>query len=92
MQTDVILWGLGVIGIFGTIALSVNAFFLKGIYEDLNALKVIITETVVNAANREKRLTTTEIEVKELHSKFHDLNTELHQLKSLELFREKEGR
>lgn len=44
------------VGGFGTLALSINAFFLKGIYSDLNAVKVSIAEILVRSKDKERRI------------------------------------
>jgi hypothetical protein len=87
MSDQILLYGLGIIGVFGTLALSINGFFLKGIYDDLNTLKMTTIESVTNGNNREKRLQDVEDEIKALREKFHFINTELSHIKSLELLR-----
>lgn len=88
MSMEVILT---IVGFFGTLALSVNAFFLRGIYIDLNDVKISQAIIIANSESKEKRLCELEKEMKAQREKFHTLNTELHQLKSYELLKDIES-
>lgn len=83
---------LGIIGTFGTLALSINAFFLRGIFKDLNAVKITLAEIITGSKDKQKRLEKTEKEIETIREKFHALNNEIHQLKSLYLFKQEEER
>lgn len=57
---------LGIVGTFLTISLSINAFFLRGIFLDLNDVKVRIASIFENSKNKDKRLDKLEDEIKEI--------------------------
>ena len=57
---------LAIVGSFGTLALSINAFFLKGIYTDLNDVKIKMAQIFENAKNKDKRISAIEDDIKEL--------------------------
>jgi len=82
---------LTITGAMLTLMLAVNAFFLRGIYQDLNDVRIQIATIFENSNNKETRLIAVEKEVAALREKFHDVNTELHQLKSLALFSQQDN-
>lgn len=59
--------------IFGTVALSINAFFLRGIFMDLNAVKIEIAKiTTLSSSDREK--------INELEKDLKDLKERMHKI------------
>lgn len=57
---------LSIIGVFIALGLTVNAFFLRGIFADLGAVKVNIAEIFENSKNKDSRIDALEAEIKEL--------------------------
>ena len=82
---------LTILGGFSTVGLGINAFFLRGIFLDLNAVKVSQAIIIANSESKEKRIAEVEKEVKDLRNKYHAINTEIHQLKSYELLKDMES-
>lgn len=66
---------LAIVGSFGTLALSINAFFLKGIYTDLNDVKIKMAQIFENAKNKDKRISALEDDIKELRIIIRELET-----------------
>lgn len=85
-----IAWILGIVGTFGIIALGINGFFLKGIFGKINDVELKVVAMITGSESKERRISTLEDEVRDLRDKFHRANTEIHQMKSLELFKEKQ--
>lgn len=71
MKTETLMLILSIIGIFITVGLSVNAFFLRGIFVDLNDLRVRFAEIATNGKNTARRIDNLEETEKEI---FHRLN------------------
>lgn len=69
---------LSVVGFFGTTALTINAFFLRGIFQDLNAVKIEIAKISVNSDAKETRIRDLEANQKELYNKINDINEKIH--------------
>ena len=65
---------LYILGSFGTLALGINAFFLKGIYSELNGVKIKMTEIYTDSTHANK-----EIDI--LRDKYHNLVNEVQTLK-----------
>lgn len=66
-----------IIGSFGTIALSINAFFLKGIYSDLNDVKIQIAKIFARSEAKEKRITDLEVNQKEMIGRLNRLERKI---------------
>jgi len=49
-----------------TVALGINAFFLKGIYTDLSYLRVELAKMIVKGDNKSEKIKTLEVNQKEL--------------------------
>lgn len=81
---------LSIVGGFGTLALGVNAFFLRGIYQDLNDVRINVASIITDDKSKEKRIDALEKEADKMREKFHAMNTELHQLKSVALLKNME--
>lgn len=47
---------LAMVGAFGTIALSINAFFLRGIYTKQVEIELKVTRLIVKEEDKEKRI------------------------------------
>ncbi len=62
---------ISIVGSLCTLGLSVNAFFLRGIFLDLNAVKVKLAEISVRSESKERRIEELEKNVREI---FHRLN------------------
>ncbi len=70
MQNEIVL---SVVGCFIVLTLGVNAFFLKGILEDLNDVKLKLTEWITRAESKEKRITDLEVNQKEIYGRLNKL-------------------
>lgn len=66
-----------IVGIFGTLALSINAFFLRGIYQDLNAVKIAMAQISTRGEAKEKRLDTNDENIKEIYARINSLEREV---------------
>lgn len=47
---------LTIVGTFGTIALGINAYFLKGIYSEVNDVKIKMTEIFVESKHSREEI------------------------------------
>jgi len=63
---------LTVIGVFVTVGLSINAFFLRGIFVDLNDLRVRFAEIATNGKNTARRIDNIENNMKEVFSRLNN--------------------
>ena len=63
MKIEVVL---SIIGGFGTLGLTVNAFFLRGIFIDLNTVKVRLAEMSARSESKELRIANLETSDKEI--------------------------
>lgn len=57
---------LSIVGAFGVLALSINAFFLRGIYGDLNTVKIQMARAFERSDAKEKRIEVLELTQKEI--------------------------
>lgn len=77
MSVQVILALLGILGTLSLIALAVNAFFLRGIFSDLGAVKIQLAEISTRSDEKnkakEKRLDDLEKNEKEVFRRLNDL-------------------
>lgn len=68
---------ISIVGFFGTLALTINAFFLRGIFQDLNDVKIKLAEMTAFSASKEKRITDLEINEKEIFERLNILEREV---------------
>jgi len=68
---------LMIIGSFGTLALSINAFFLRGIYLDLNAVKIKLVEISTRGEAKERRIEELEKNQKEIFDRLNIIEREV---------------
>lgn len=47
---------VAIVGAFGTLALTINAFFLRGIFIDLNDVKIKLAQISARSESKEARL------------------------------------
>ena len=52
---------LSLVGAFGTVALGINAFFLKGIYSDLGTVKINIARIFERSDAKEEKIKELEV-------------------------------
>lgn len=64
---------LAIVGSFGTVALAINAFFLKGIYNDLNSVKINIAKIFENSKSKERRISELEANEREIFKRLNEL-------------------
>ncbi len=57
---------LSIIGGFLVLMLGINGYFLRGIFQDLNAVKLQLAVSIEASRHKEKRLDALEKEVKEI--------------------------
>ena len=57
---------LSIVGAFGVLALSINGYFLRGIFQDLTAVKVLMATMSARSEAKEKRLDNIETNQKEI--------------------------
>jgi len=74
MQVEVVL---GIVGAFLVVVGSINAFFLKGIFNDLAELKVGFARMIVLDETKEARIKELEDNQKEILEKINNLEKEL---------------
>lgn len=70
MQLETIL---SIVGTFGTIALTINAFFLRAIFDDLNAVKLSIAKMYERGNAKERRIMELESNQKEIYTRLNAL-------------------
>ena len=66
MSVNILLWILGIVGTLILIGLSINAFFFKEILANLSEVKINVARLIENSANKERRITEIENEIKEI--------------------------
>lgn len=71
---------LSIIGGFLTLALGVNGFFLRGIYQDLNDLKVTVATWITGAKANKEELDELKEEYHKFRKRFHDQNNKIQDL------------
>ena len=69
-----------VVGFFVTTVGAINAFFLRGIFLDLNAVKISMASIFAEANGREQRITRLETETKELYKEGAVRDEKIHKL------------
>ena len=68
---------LSIVGAFGTLALTINAFFLRGIFLDLNAVKIKLVEISTRGEAKEKRIEELERNQKEVFDRLNIVEREV---------------
>ena len=74
MNTDTLL---SIIGAFLVLALGINGFFLRGIFRDLNNLRVDLAKMYERAKAKEKRIQELEDNEKDLFERINKLEKEI---------------
>lgn len=77
MRVDLIL---SIVGVFGVLALGVNGFFLRGIFQDLNAVRVQLAELSARGEAKEKRIADLERNERDLYHNVNRCRERLHTL------------
>ncbi len=65
---------LSIVGGFMVVGLGINGFFLRGIFRDLNEVKIQFAVSIENSRHKEQRITNLENDVKELKLKLDSLS------------------
>ena len=73
MSTDIVIL---VVGGFVTLALGINAFFLRGIFKDLGDVKINIAKIFERSKAKEKRIVDNEEDIKEIFKRLNKLESE----------------
>lgn len=60
---------LTIVGSFLVIMLGINGYFLRGIFQDLNAVKIQLAVSIENSRSKEKRISALENELKDIRLK-----------------------
>lgn len=68
---------LAIIGAFLTLCLAVNGYFLRGIFEDLNAVKINIAKIMAYDEYKEKRIESLEASLRDVYSRLNQLEREV---------------
>lgn len=55
-MTEITAEILSIIGFFGTMALAINAYFLRGIYSKQQEIEIKVTELLVKEQEKERRI------------------------------------
>ena len=73
MSMEIIAVIVSIFGFFITLALGVNAFFLRGIFLDLNAVKISMATMFERGNAKEKRIEKIEINEREIFERINKL-------------------
>ncbi|MHA1591596.1 MAG: hypothetical protein ACTSUP_03905 [Candidatus Heimdallarchaeaceae archaeon] len=57
---------LSIIGTFGTMALLINGYFLRGIFQDMNEIKVKLAAMTARSEDKERRISLLEKKIEEM--------------------------
>ena len=68
---------ISIVGTFLVAALGVNAFFLRGIYADLNDVKINMAIIITNSKSKEKRLNDLEENQKEIFHRIREMEKQV---------------
>lgn len=68
---------LSIVGAFGTLGLTINAFFLRGIFMDLNTVKIEIAKMVTRSEGKEERIKRIEENEKEIFERLNIIEREV---------------
>jgi len=79
-----------IIGSVLTVVMSINAFFLRGVYSDMQYIKIELAKLLTDHDNSKALVASHEIELKELRSRVHTLEGAQTQL--IKFIEEFEGR
>lgn len=71
---------LTIVGSFVTTGLAINAFFLRGIFEDLNSVKVTIATALANDKAKQKEIDELKLNQKILFEVQNNLRERVHYL------------
>ena len=71
---------VAIVGALITLAMAVNAFFLRGIFQDLNDVRVQLAKISTRGEGKELRITSLEITQKEIFSIIGANKEKLHKL------------
>jgi len=71
---------IALVGTFGTLALGINAFFLRGIFQDLNSVKVSLATSIANSSSIQSDVKRLEAEHEKLRIVSHNTNNALAKL------------
>lgn len=68
---------LSIVGAFLVMGLGINAFFLRGIFQDLNEVKIKLAQIFVKAAHEEKEREELKANQKEIFERLNILEREV---------------
>jgi hypothetical protein len=68
---------LGVLGVLCVLALAINAFFLRGIFGDLGAVKIQLAAMAARSESKELRLSNLEKNERELFKRLIELEKQI---------------
>lgn len=74
LQMEIIL---SIVGGFGTVALTINAFFLRGIFVDMNAVKIKLAEMSARSEGKQKSIDVLEANQKEIFERLNIIEREV---------------
>lgn len=64
---------LSIVGFFGTMALGINAYFLKGIYDRVGTVEVSLATVIVNDTHKQKEIDANREDIKLLFSRLNKM-------------------
>jgi ribosomal protein S2 len=68
---------LAVVGAFGTLALGINGYFLRGIFSDLNQVRIDLATVISDSNAKTERITKLEHSELELYRRLNKLEIKL---------------
>lgn len=68
---------LSIVGVFGVAALGINGYFLRGIFQDLNEVKINLAVTISQGAEKDRKIEEHEKIIKDLVTRVHALEFEV---------------
>lgn len=82
-EASIVYTILTIVGGFGIIALSINAFFLKGIYDRLGTVEIAQATIFADGKSRENRISSLETEMAMVEKELARSRERLHSLEGM---------
>ena len=76
---------VAIVGALITLAMAINAFFLRGIFQDLNDVRIQLATISTRGEGKELRIANLELTQKDLYSKIGINHEKLHKLEGSSL-------
>lgn len=62
---------------FGSLALTINAFFLRGIFQDLNEVKITLAEIIQRSKAKSEKIAELEKKIQDHENSIHNIEIKL---------------